>query len=163
MRTSVLLFLFALGACKAADGASSDTQCQSWCAHEASALTAIAKDIEAADRAAGELDKIEVKTDADIKAAGERATALCADVRASMAHARGVAWSLSDGSKTHGGTSFPSSAPDDFEKIEKDAAACAGRSPAQLKSALVGPVRELKDKAPKSDLAKCTSTCTAKR
>jgi hypothetical protein len=43
------------------------------------------------------------------------------------------------------------------------AATCAGRSPAQLKSALVGPVRALKANAPKSDVAKCTSTCTAKR
>jgi hypothetical protein len=57
----------ALSACKAADGAASDTQCQSWCAHEASAITAIAKDIEAAERAAGELD-----SDACPREAGRR-------------------------------------------------------------------------------------------
>ena len=159
-RNLLALSTLTLVACKSSAAGQSDAQCQKSCTHEATAVNAISKDIDSADLAASEIEKLEIKDDAQMKAAGERASARCADIRASLAHAPGIGWGLNDEGQVS--SVELRNTLDALEGLERTAAPCVGRSPAQIKADLVAPVHALKTKAPKGDVFACTARCAPK-
>jgi hypothetical protein len=158
VRRELTLLIVALGvACNRDSGAG--VRCEKVCEFERNAIDTLAKDIDRADLAATELEGLTVASDAQIKPVGDRASELCSDIRSSVSHARALAWSL-DNEPEKSPTMVLGNLPGKLEQLEK-AATCAGRSPAQIKSEIAGPVHELKKMAPKYDAA-CTSKCAPK-
>jgi hypothetical protein len=160
-RTSIptaAVVALAVSACQGAR-ADADGACASSCERAEAATRALGKDFAVVERAADELDKIEVTDDAQIRPAAERAQNLCNDVATSVAHARGILWAFQQEKRALGDAALDN----DLGKLAESTKACAGRSPAQLKSAVVGPARATTKKLAPTDVPACVQSCAREK
>jgi hypothetical protein len=148
-RLVVICALVAMFAHCKRDTSAAITNCKEGCDRKERQSAAIRKDIDFADRAATEIERMNGATDAEAQRDGVRALQVCDQIRTTFAHARGIAWAFDWA----------------FDEIEKVGATCHGDemrhalplSPAQLKTKLVGDVHAMKGKYAANDA--CAASC----
>lgn len=161
-RLVVICALVAMFAHCKRDTSAAITNCKEGCDRKERQSAAIRKDIDFADRAATEIERMNGATDAEAQRDGVRALQVCDQIRTTFAHARGIAWAIDDEQKKgRSDWAFDWA----FDEIEKVGATCHGDemrhalplSPAQLKTKLVGDVHAMKGKYAANDA--CAASC----